>query len=51
MNTIDLELALEDLKREFLLLIAENKFDEADLKYQQYREVKGELAKCAPQVA
>jgi hypothetical protein len=46
MNTIDLELALEDLKQEFLLLIQEERFDKADEVYQKYKEVKRELAKC-----
>ena len=42
---------LEDLKQEFLLLIAESKFEEADRKYQQYKLVKevkvDELSECS----
>ena len=36
----ELDWVLEDFKVEFLLLVAESRFDEADVVYQKYRLVK-----------
>jgi hypothetical protein len=40
MNNQELDWVLEDFKREFLLLVKEERFTEADEVYQQYRLVK-----------